>query len=126
MIPESAEITVEQGTIIWRNEDFMISLDQAEAIGEEIKSLMADSQVDSVLVDNREANGTWPTNVNDYWPELMREMYENEIDCATVSPSVTNSMQINQLAEDAGMNDRIKAFKTANYQDAIDFLGVED
>lgn len=126
MIPDSTEITREQGTIKWRNDDFMISFEEAKAIGEEINGLLGQPGVEGVLVDNREADGTWPSEVNDYWPELMGEMYERGVDCVTVSPSMTNALQINRLASDAGMDDRIKAFEADDYRDALDFLGIDE
>ena len=125
MLPDSAEITVDRNAIRWENDDFSISTDEAASIADEIRDLLDGRRIDSVLVDNRDASGTWPADVNEYWTSLMQEMYERDVDCATVSPSVTNSMQINRLARDAGLDDRIKAFSESEYDDALDFLGID-
>jgi len=125
MIPDSAEITVERNTIRWENDDFSISEDEAASISDAIRDHLESRRIDSVLVDNRDASGTWPAEVNEYWTSLMQEMYEQGIDCATVSPSVTNTMQINRLASDGGMDDRVKAFSTSDYDDALAFLGID-
>jgi hypothetical protein len=122
MIPDTTEISKDGNRIVWENNDFNISLDNAHDIGEKILDIVDNANISGVLVDNRGADGTWPPEVNEYWPDLMAEMYENDITCATVSPSVTNSMQINRLAEDAGVDDKIKAFKEANYDEALAFL----
>jgi len=125
MIPDSAEITVERNTIRWENDDFSISEDEAASISDAIRDHLESRRIDSVLVDNRDASGTWPAEVNEYWTSLMQEMYEQGIDCATVSPSVTNTMQINRLASDGGMDDRVKAFSASDYDDALAFLGID-
>jgi len=126
MIPNSASISVESGTVTWENGDFQISMDEAKAIGDEISDLINRPNIENVLVDNRSAAGTWPTEVSEYWAELMADMYENDIDCATVSPSATNAMQINRLADKQGLADRIKAFKASEYDDALGFLGLDE
>jgi len=125
MLPESTEITVDGSTIRWENQDFAITTDEAAAIAEEIRDNLDRGRVDSVLVDNRDASGTWPAEVNEYWTSLMEDMYDRGIDCATVSPSVTNSMQINRLATDGGMDDRIRAFSASDYAEALDFLDID-
>lgn len=119
-IPDTTELTVEDGTLIWRNDDFMISLAEARAISQEISHRL--DEVEAVLVDNRNADGTWPSEVNDHWPDLMAEMYDREIACATVSRSMTNAMQINRLSKKAGMDDLIKAFEASDYEEALEFI----
>jgi hypothetical protein len=120
VIPDTTEITVQDGTLQWENNDFMISLDEAEAIAEELQNHLRRHSIDAVLVDNREAGGTWPQEVTELWAELMGEMYQEGIDCATVSPSATNAMQINQLSEQNGTDERIRAF--TDFNEANEFL----
>lgn len=120
MVPETTSITVDDRILHWTNEEFMISVDEAESIAEEIRTHLDGSSIDGVLVDNRDADGTWPSEITELWAELMGELYEAGVDCATVSPSLTNAMQINQLAEDSGSDDRIKAF--TDHEEAVVFL----
>lgn len=120
MLPDTTELNVEDGVLQWRNEDFMISTDAAESIADEIRRRLQNGSVDSVLVDNRDADGTWPQEVTELWGELMGEMYEQDVTCATVSPAFTNAMQINQLAEESGTDDRISAF--TEYEEALEFI----
>lgn len=120
MIPETTEVGVEGSLLRWTNADFVVSMDEAEAIADEVRRQVDRESVDAVVVDNREADGAWPGEVTQLWGELMEELYTAEIDCATVSPSSTNALQINQIAEENGTNDRIKAF--TDYQEALEFL----
>lgn len=124
MIPETTEVSVDGDVVEWRNEEFMISMDEAEAIAEEVRQQMDDPSVEGVLVDNRDADGAWPAEVNELWSELMGEMYGAGLACATVSSSATNAMQINQLSESEGTDDRIQAF--TDYEDALEFLDADD
>lgn len=123
MIPDSTAIERDGSVVEWRNDDFNISVDEAEAIADEVMAACDDDLVTGVLVDNREAGGTWPSEVNDVWSALMEELYEAGLYCATVSPSVTNSMQINRLSRESGTDDRIQAFQVSEYQEALDFVG---
>jgi hypothetical protein len=122
VIPNTTDITVEDSTLKWENDDFMISLAEAEAIAEGLRQRLQNNPIDTVLVDNRGADGTWPQEVTELWAELMGEMYQDGIDCATVSPSATNAMQLNQLSEQNGTNDRIQAF--TDLDEANEFLGL--
>lgn len=120
MTPETTDISVNGDNIEWRNEEFMISFEEAEAIADEIRRRLYNEPIKGMLVDNRDASGTWPTEVTQLWGELMGELYEEELYCATVSPTATNAMQLNQLSEAEGTDDRVKAF--TDYQEAVDFL----
>ena len=122
MIPNTTDITVEDSTLKWENDDFMVSLAEAEAIAEELRQRLQNNPIDTVLVDNRGADGTWPQEVTELWAELMGEMYQEGIACATVSPSATNAMQINQLSEQNGTDERIQAF--TDLDEANEFLGL--
>lgn len=122
MIPETTTIEQDDDVLVWRNDDFMISMDQAEAIAAEIERHLNEGTIAGLLVDNREAEGTWPQEANEVWSELMGTIYDREIRCATVSPSVTNSMQINRLSRQAGTDDRIKAFPSRDYGEAVEFI----
>lgn len=122
VIPNTTTITAEGSVLRWENDDFMISLEEAESIAEKLRTEIGAGPIDAVLVDNRGADGTWPQEVTEMWAELMGEMYQDGIDCATVSPSITNAMQINQLSEENGTDDRIQAF--TDVDEANDFLGL--
>ncbi|WP_255193093.1 hypothetical protein [Natronobeatus ordinarius] len=122
MVPDTTHIVKDGGLVLWRNDDFIISVAEAESIVAELRRLLEHDETAAVFVDNRNAGGAWPADVNEVWAELMGDLYEQGVRCATVSPNVTNAMQINRLATDAGMDDAIKAFDPDGYQDAVDFV----
>lgn len=120
MLPDTTKLSINGRVLEWQNDEFMISQAEAEAIAGEVRRQMNEDRVSAVLVDNRNADGAWPAEVNELWSELMGEMYAAGLDCATVSSSATNAMQINQLSSEEGTDDRIQAF--TDYEDALAFL----
>ena len=64
MIAETASIDVQDNTVHRVNESFDVSVDEAETIAEDIRNAIERRGVDSVLVDNKSASGTWPQEVN--------------------------------------------------------------
>ena len=122
MVPDTTHIVNDDELILWRNDEFIISVAEAEAIVAELEPLLEREETAAVFVDNRNAGGAWPADVNEIWAELMGDLYERGVRCATVSPNVTNAMQVNRLATDAGMDDEIRAFDRDAYQDAVDFV----
>lgn len=122
MIPDTTTVGTDDGIVRWTNEDFSISVEEAEAVADEVRRRMDRPVVSGVLVDNRAAENTWPADVNDVWSELMADIYAADLPCATVSPSVTNAMQINRLASEQGTDDLIQAFDAAEYEEALAFL----
>lgn len=122
MVPDTTHLVKDDELILWKNDDFIISVEEAEAITAEIGQLLEDGETAAIFVDNRNAGGTWPADVNDVWTGLMADLYERGVRCATVSPNVTNAMQVNRLATEAGMDDEITAFGPEAYQDAIAFV----
>jgi len=97
MVPETTALEVEGSTVRWTNESFSITVAEAEAVADEVRELMARPGVESVLVDNQAADGTWPQETNEVWDGLMAEMYESAVTSATLCPSLTNKMQVNRL-----------------------------
>lgn len=122
MTPDTTTVETDDGIVRWTNEDFSISVDEAEAVADEVRRGMDRPGVSGVLVDNRAAENTWPSDVNDVWSALMADIYAADLPCATVSPSVTNAMQINRLASEQGTDDLIQAFDAAEYEEALAFL----
>lgn len=120
---ETYELSVNGDVLEWQNHEFMITVNEAEEIADEVRKAIREESIDGVIVDNRSADGAWLSEVTDVWSELMRDLYNDDVYCATVSATATNSMQINQLSESEGTDDRIKAF--TDYQDAVNFVNTE-
>lgn len=122
MIPDTASVETEGSTVYWTNEGFQVEVEEAEKIADEVRKAMKKPGVDGVVVDNREAEGTWPSEVDEVWDELMAEMYEEGISCATICASATNSLHINRLSRNNGTDDRIKAFDPDEAGEAEEFV----
>jgi len=124
MLPDSSTVTVRDGVVYWENTDFMINVDEAEALVDEVRQQMSKPGVDGILVDNSAASGTWPSEIDDIWGELMADIYADGLKCATLCPSVTNAMHVNRLSSDNGTDDLIQAFKPDEEEKAYDFVGL--
>lgn len=124
MVPNTTTIEVRNGVIEWKNADFMISADEAASIAETVRDTMRTRNVDGIIVDNSDASGTWPSETDEVWDSLMEDIYAAGVECATICPSVTNSMHVNRLSKDNGTHDRIRAFKPDEESAAHEFVGV--
>jgi len=124
MIPDSATIERKGDVLHWTNSDFQIEVEEATAIKERIEEVIDNNNIEGILVDNEEAGGTWPNEVDDIWNELMSTIYEEGIDCATIAASATNAIHINRLSDKNGTDERIKAYKPSEKEEAKQFVGV--
>lgn len=124
MVPDTTTVEVRDGIIEWKNTEFVISVDEAEAIAEAVRDIMRTRNIDGIIVDNSDASGTWPSETDEVWDSLMADIYAAGIECATLCPSVTNSIHVNRLSKDNGTHDKIRAFKPSEESEAYEFVGV--
>lgn len=122
MIPNTTTIETKGATLLWTNSNFMITVDEAKAISKKIELMVKSPGVNSVMVDNRSASGTWPQNLAEVWNPLMKTIVSNTDKCATVASSLINSMQINRIARTSGTAAVIKAFGPTEYIKAEKFI----
>lgn len=122
-IPDTTTISVEGSVLHWKNEDFFISVEEAEQIKSEVEERL--QEVEGVLVDNAEAAGTWPTETDEVWGELMETIYRRGIQCATVAASATNAMHVNRLSKDNDTYDLIRAFEPEEREQAVEFASAQ-
>ena len=121
-VPQTTSVEVRQSTLYWRNTSFEVSVEEAKAIADEIRERMSRPTVDSILVDNRDASGVWPTEVDAVWNELMADIYAEGVPCATICASVSNALQIDRLSKDNDTDDLIKAFEPSEETEALEFV----
>jgi len=121
-IPQSANVTIRDNTLYWENTSFSVTVDEAEAIARTVREEMTRAPIDAILVDNREANGAWPSEVDPVWGELMADIYAQDIPCATLCPSVSNALQIDKLSKNNDTYDRIRGFDPHEESEALEFL----
>jgi hypothetical protein len=121
-VPQSTSVTVRDNTVYWENSSFNVTVDEAEAIARAVREEMNKADIDGVLVDNREASGAWPSEVDHVWGELMADIYAQDIPCATLCPSVSNALQIDRLSKDNDTYDRIRGFEPNDESAALEFV----
>lgn len=124
MLPDTTSVEVRDGVVHWENTEFLISVAEAETVAAAVRDTLDDPGVDSIIVDNSQASGTWPSETDAVWDELMADIYAAGLDCATICPSVTNALHINRLSEDNGTHDRIRAFEPDEEDAAYEFVGI--
>lgn len=125
MLPDTTTVEQRENIVYWKNSDFKISVAEAEEIRDRVSELLKSPGVDGVLVDNEAASGTWPSEVDEVWSDLMAEIAEKGIACATVSPNATNAIHINRLSRDNETEDTIKAFQSDERDDALVFVNAD-
>lgn len=121
-IPDTTTFEVNEGVLHWKNKDFFISVEEAGQIAGHVEKKIP--AVDGVLVDNSEASGTWPSEIDEVWGDLMASIYQHGVRCATVAASATNAMHVNRLSKDNGTYDLIRAFRPRETEEASQFASA--
>lgn len=119
-LPATTTLETKSNVLHWKNEDFFISVEEAQAVKRQVEKTM--SRVDGILVDNREAGGTWPTEIDEVWGDLMQNIYGEGVPCATVAASTANAMHVNRLSRKNETHDLIRAFKPEEREEALEFV----
>lgn len=119
-IPDTTTLNAEGNVLRWTNEDFFISVEEAKEVKRQVEGAMG--RVDGILVDNTEAGGTWPTEIDEVWGGLMQNIYEEDLPCATVAASSANAMHVNRLSRKNDTYDLIRAFKPGEGEEALEFV----
>jgi len=121
-MPDTTTISIDGNVLHWKNEDFFISVEEAKQVKSQVEEKLR--EVDGVLVNNAEAGGTWPSETDEVWGELMETIYQQGLQCATIAASATNAMHVNRLSKDNGTYDLIRAFNPEERQEALDFASA--
>lgn len=110
-LPKSTTYWKENDIFFIRHTSFLVSKEQAYAIGELLKEAHKDKDTKAIVIDNREAKGTWTQEVNKIWMEVSAEV-SNEISkkVVTLTGDVIAAMQINRLSKNGGTEKMSKAF----------------
>jgi len=110
MLPESTSHKTEGDTFIIKHKDLMISTEEAYSIKRIILQAGRNPKISKIIIDNREAKGVWPRNINKIWEETIEEALSFNIKVASLTNSHTAAMQINRISRAAGISDISKAF----------------
>ncbi|HEU4963613.1 MAG TPA: hypothetical protein VFV52_07105 [Bacilli bacterium] len=122
-VAEKSTVQVKGNVMYTKNTSGSVSVQEASAIADEIRRLVEQHNVTKMIVDNRELNGVWNSEVNDVWSDLMTWLVARVDKCATLCKSVVNKMQLDRLSRQAGTQDKVKAFTSE--VDVCLYLGME-
>lgn len=126
MIPKDLKLELRDKILIWVNENGEVSRTEAKAVSNHIKQLLRDDQVDTVIVDNRSIQGTWPPEVDFVWIDLMRYMPLHVKKTATLCKDVIGKIQLNYLSTQAGTMETVRAFTPSELGELQRFLELDD
>ncbi len=110
MLPKSTSHKTVGDTFTIKHNDLMISIEEAYSIKRTILQAGKNPRISKIVIDNREAKGVWPQNVNKIWEETITEALNFNIKVVSLTNSHTAAMQINRISRVAGISDISKAF----------------
>jgi hypothetical protein len=112
--------------IYWHNTDGLISLEEAEKLSDEIKSLAESGNYTRLIVDNSQMNGVWSTEVDKVWIDLMTYVAQYIPKTATICENVINKLQVNYLSSQSVSFDRMQAFTVNEKEEFERFIGSKE
>jgi hypothetical protein len=110
-LPKTTTYWKEDGIFFIKHSSFLITMEEAYAIGDLLKEAHRDKETYAIVINNREAKGAWTQEANKVWLEVSTE-FNNEIPkkVATLTSDVVATMQINRLTRNNGAEKMSKAF----------------
>lgn len=115
--------TIER-TLIWTPVVGNVTGEEAKGIANQIKQLITNEHIDTVLVDNRAIKGSWSPEVDYIWVDLMRFMPIHVKKTATLCQDVVGKLQLNYLSSQAGTTESVRAFTVTEIVEMKKFLGT--
>lgn len=110
--------------IFWiKHNNFIVSMDEGKAIAELLMFAGLDKSTKAMIIDNREAKGAWPQDINDLWQfdeSQLSQMPQKKV--ATLTNSVIAAMQINRVSKNNGITHLAKAFYSDVTDEVLAFL----
>ena len=125
MLPQGLTIKTKDDMIIWKNTTGNITEEEALNVSLQITNLIKDHKFHTMIVDNRDLNGVWTTEVDRVWIELMQELPTYVDKTVTICQNVINKLQLNYLSKQAGTDTTIRAFVSNEAIEIKTFLGVD-
>ncbi|MNI76774.1 hypothetical protein D3C73_1330240 [compost metagenome] len=125
VLPQTTTYWKEDGIFFIKHTTFLVTMEEAYAIGELLMKAHRDKETYALVIDNREAKGAWTQEVNKVWMEVTMEI-SNEAPkkVATLTGDMISSMQINRLSRSNGSEKVSKAF-CSDFDDSVRaFLNV--
>lgn len=125
MLPTTSTIKKIQGGYILKHKTMLLSKEEARSLADEYENMLKDPRCKYIIIDNREAEGTWPPELREVWTECSEKMKlhvgQKSI---TLCPSEVNKMISNQMYQAQGLYDVSRAYTNDELDEAGKFLGV--
>ena len=110
-LPKTTSYRRESRIFYIKHDNFMVSLEEGKAIAELLAYGIADKETDVMVIDNRDAGGAWPQELNELWSLEGTDFDSSQMKkTATLTNSMVAAMQINRIARNGGVSDVSKAF----------------
>lgn len=111
--------------IYWHNRDGTITIEEATALSDQIKSLAESGDYSRLVVDNTEMQGVWSTEVDKIWIDLMKYIVQYIPKTATLCENVINKLQVDYLASQSVSPEKMKAFTVAEKEDFENYIKID-
>lgn len=73
-LPTTTSYRKENGIFYIKHKSFIVTMDEANAIGELLKVAFREQGIKAVVSDNREARGAWTPEINKVWARVSDEL----------------------------------------------------
>lgn len=122
---DNLNLIQQEHTLVWRTANALSNSFEAKVVSDQIKQLVTNETIESMLVDNRAVTGTWSPEIDAIWIDLMRFMPIHVKRTATLCKDVIGKIQLNYLSSQAGTIESVRAFTPAELQEMQIFLGLD-
>lgn len=125
-LPKTTTYWKEKDIFYIKHASFSVTMQEASAIAELLKTALRDKDTTAVVIDNHEAKGVWTQEVNKIWEHVPFEVRnERPKKFVTLTNSVTAAMQINRLSRSSGTENMSKAFYSDFNDEVKAFINEE-
>ena len=123
MLPANTILKISNQVLYWKNSTFWFTQVEAEALYEAISRILADPLVTRMIIDNRDATGSFSDSVEAMWDDLLLKLSNHFDICATLENSMTAAM-MNQISKGSGVLHKVRSF--VDVEKAMAFVGISD
>ena len=123
-LPKTTSYWKEGEIFFIKHTSFLITTAENQAISELIIQTMNDNSIKGLVINNREARGAWPKHVVD--SALQEDSHQSDLfkkkKIATLTNSVSTTMQMNRVTKEINMEEWAKAFNSEFNEEVKAFL----
>jgi hypothetical protein len=109
-LPKTTTYWREGEIFVIKHTNFFVTLEEGTAIAELLMYGLQDPSTKAMLINNREAKGAWPAELNELWSNADQSIDLPVKKTATLTNSAITTMQINRISKNGGMEEWSKGF----------------